>query len=51
MARTLKSDKVLFWAALALVCTSVVMVVSATPNSELRTAEATRIGGPVVLCS
>ena len=29
MARTLKSDKVLFWAALALVCTSVVMVVSA----------------------
>src|SRR5262245_36122097 len=29
MARTLKSDKVLFWAALALLCTSVVMVVSA----------------------
>lgn len=29
MARTLKSDKILFWAALALVCTSVVMVVSA----------------------
>ena len=32
MARTLKSDTVLFWAALALVCTSVVMVVSATPD-------------------
>jgi cell division protein FtsW len=29
MARTLKSDKVLFWAALVLVCTSVIMVVSA----------------------
>ena len=30
MARTLKSDKVLFWAALLLVCTSVVMVYSAS---------------------
>jgi cell division protein FtsW len=30
MARTLRSDKVLFWAALILVCTSVVMVVSAS---------------------
>ncbi len=30
MARTLRSDKVLFWAALTLVCTSVVMVVSAS---------------------
>jgi len=30
MARTLKSDKMLFWAALLLVCTSVVMVYSAS---------------------
>ena len=30
MARTLRSDQMLFWAALALVCTSVVMVVSAS---------------------
>ena len=29
MARTLRSDKILFWAVLALVCTSVVMVFSA----------------------
>src|SRR6187549_3471637 len=34
MARTLKSDKMLFWAALALVCTSVVMVVSAAALSR-----------------
>jgi len=34
MARTLKSDKMLFWTALALVCTSVVMVVSAAAVSR-----------------
>ena len=41
MARTLRSDKILFWSALALVCTSVVMVFSAsvlnkTAGSPLR---------------
>jgi cell division protein FtsW len=37
MARTLRSDKVLFWATLVLVCTSVVMVFSAmsTPKASL----------------
>jgi cell division protein FtsW len=34
MARTLRSDKVLFFAALALVCTSVIMVVSASVARE-----------------
>jgi cell division protein FtsW len=34
MARTLKSDKMLFWAALALVSTSVVMVISAAAVSR-----------------
>jgi len=38
MARTLKSDKVLFWAALALLCTSVVMVVSAAAINGETTA-------------
>src|SRR5512134_2520088 len=41
MARTLRSDKILFWSALALVCTSIVMVFSAsalnkTAGSPLR---------------
>lgn len=34
MARTLRSDKILFWAALVLVCTSIVMVVSASAATE-----------------
>ena len=37
MARTLRSDKILFWAALILVCTSVVMVVSASAATESMT--------------
>lgn len=37
MARTLRSDKILFWAALVLVCTSVVMVVSASAATESTT--------------
>src|SRR4051812_39164256 len=37
MARTLRSDKILFWAALVLVCTSVVMVVSASAATESMT--------------
>jgi cell division protein FtsW len=36
MARTLKSDKVLFWAAVLLVCTSIVMVYSATALTDQR---------------
>jgi len=37
MARTLRSDKILFWAALILVCTSVVMVVSASAATDSMT--------------
>lgn len=37
MARTLKSDKVLFWASVTLVCTSVVMVYSASAMREQAT--------------
>ncbi|HEX5068756.1 MAG TPA: putative lipid II flippase FtsW [Vicinamibacterales bacterium] len=38
MARTLRSDKILFWAALILVCTSVVMVVSASAATDPMTS-------------
>jgi cell division protein FtsW len=37
MARTLRSDKILFWAALILMCSSVVMVVSASAATESMT--------------
>jgi cell division protein FtsW (lipid II flippase) len=42
MARTLRSDKILFWAALILVCTSVVMVVSASAATESMTTVSVR---------
>lgn len=44
MARTLRSDKVLFGAALALVCTSVVMVVSASVKESLSAVSLRQLG-------
>jgi cell division protein FtsW len=37
MARTLKTDKILFWETIALVCVSLVMILSASgPNADIR---------------
>jgi cell division protein FtsW len=47
MARTLKSDKVLFWGALALVCTSIVMVFSASALNKAAGPPLSQLGWAV----